>query len=173
MLKDSDCWVPDCMYFDDYDKDFKMYEEALYEVFKHDFLDSKPMFMGKPVQHRKYPMENGKEEAFYHITCNDYCHVKDRSPDFRRSERIKWCRAFIEKYKCEGYKCEDCDGMRVWTEWYRGKLQTCILSEEYRYIVILEERDDFYLLISAYYIEYDRSLRKKIDNYDNAVQQLQ
>ena len=173
MLNDSDCWVPDCIYFEDYDKDFKKYEAALYHIFKRDFLESQPSFLGKPVRFRKYPMENDKEEAFYHITCNDYCHVKDRSPDFRRSERIEWCRAFIEKYKCEGYECEDCSGIHVWTEWYRGKLQTCILSEDYRYIVVLEEREDYYLLVSAYYVERDKTLNKKLDNYDNAVEKLQ
>ena len=172
MLKDKDCWVPECIYFDDYDKDFHRYEKELYRIFKRDFLDSHPCFMGLPVRIRKYPMEHDKEEAFYHITCNDYFHIKDRSPDFARCERIGWCRAFIEKYECKGYQCEDCSGMHVWEEKYRGKLQICILSEEYRYMVILEPRSDYYLLVSAYYIERDRTLDRKLYNYDTAIRKL-
>lgn len=173
MLKDNDCWVPDCIYFDDYDNDFLKYENELYRIFRRDFLDSHPYFLGLPVRIRKHPMEHDKEEAFYHITCNDYLHIKDRSPDFARCERIEWCRAFIEKYECKDYQCEDCSGMHVWEEKYRGKLQICILSEEYRYMVILEPRDGYYLLVSAYYIERDRMLDKKLDNYDNAIRKLQ
>lgn len=173
MLTNKDCWVPDCIYFDDYNGDFKAYETVLYRVFVSDFIDSKPCFQGLPVHIRKHPMENDKEEAFFHITCNDYLHVRDRSPDFRRCERIKWCRLFIENYPCKGYDCIDCEGLHVWEEKYRGKLQTCILSEEYRYMVILEPRDTYYLLVSAYYIERDRTLDKKLDNYDNALRKIQ
>lgn len=68
----NNCWIPGLIYFDDYDGDWTAYQEALYFIYKHDFLDSQPVYEGKRVQVRKHPIEFGKEESFFHITCQDY-----------------------------------------------------------------------------------------------------
>ena len=163
MLNEDSCWVPECIYFEDYDNDFLRYEAELYSIFVNDFP---PRFRNRPVRIREYPIEYGKEEAFFHITCQDYFKTHDRNPDFRRCERIRWCRSFIENYACSGYECFTCEGLKVWDEPVRSRTQTCILSEEYRYMVVLEKRNDYYQLITAYYIEYEHSMRKKLRNYE-------
>lgn len=166
MLSENDCWIPGTIDLREYNGNFVEYENALYENFKRDFIDSQPFFRGLPVEIRREPMEYNKEEAFFHITCQDYAKDHNRSPDFRRCERINWVRAFIENYECEDYQC-DCDGIKIWDEPGRSKrMQTCILSEFERYIVILENRNNYYLLITAYYIEYDRVMDKKLRNYE-------
>lgn len=171
MLSDKDCWIPDLLLFSDYANDYEKYEDALYALFKRDFIDSKPQFRGLPIRIREYPMEFGKEEAFFHITCQDFFKTHDRSPDFRRCERIEWCRAFIENYKCNGYLCVDCDGIKIWEEEYKSRLRVCLLSEECRYIVILEYRKNYYQLVTAYYIENDHSLWKKLRNYEASLRE--
>lgn len=40
MLSEN-CWVPNLEYYDDYNS-WNEYEDALYAIFKHDFLDSYP-----------------------------------------------------------------------------------------------------------------------------------
>lgn len=94
MNKFCDCWVPDIIPADL--SNYRKYEAILYNIFYNDFIIYHPIFNGFPVQIRKYPIENGKEEAFFHITCQDYMKNHDRRPDFRRCERIKWPRKFIE-----------------------------------------------------------------------------
>ena len=132
-----------------------------------DFLESVPTFDGLPVKIRKYPFEFGKEEAFFHLTCQDYMKSKERFPDFKRSERLKWCRSFIDNWnKCADYICSNCNGLKIWKEPFKKTFQVCILSEEYKYIVVLEKRENYYLLITGYYIEFDHVMRKKLANYE-------
>lgn len=169
MLSDKDCWIPDLLLFTDFGSDYSKYEDALYSIFKRDFIDSKPYFRGLPIKIREYPKEFGKEEAFFHITCQDFFKTHDRNPDFRRCERIEWCRKFIENYECSGYSCIDCSGIKIWDEKSGSRMRVCLLSEECRYIVVLEQRKDYYQLITAYYIEEDHSLRKKLRHYEASL----
>ena len=41
------------------------------------------------------------------------------------------------------------------------------IAEE-RYIVILEKRPTYYLLITAYYVEYDHNVRKLLKEFEKA-----
>ena len=103
-MKRDTCWLPKLELMDDYDNNWKKYQEALYEIFKYDFMSSKPKFEGIPVNIRKHPIEYGREEAFFHITCQDYMKNGERVPDFRRCERIRWVKAFIENNNCDSDK---------------------------------------------------------------------
>lgn len=89
------CWLPDLLPCDDLAQ-WEAYEDHLYEIFERDFLLTKPTFEGLPVNTRRHPMEHGREEAFWHITCCDYGKDGERQPDMNRCERIRWARAFIE-----------------------------------------------------------------------------
>ena len=95
------CWLPALEFFDDYGNDWATYEAALYTIFKEDFLDSHPFYKKIRVSVKHYPIEYGKEEAFFHTTCKNYSGGSERVPDFRRCERIRWIRAFIENYNCD------------------------------------------------------------------------
>ncbi len=161
----NNCWLPNLEMYDGYD-DWKAYEEFLYAIFRADFIENYPSFEGKKVKIRFHPIENNKEEAFYHITCQDYLKDGERNPDFRRCERIHWVRAFIENYSCDPLKCNNCDGIKLWEKTYKGKKRIHLLLEEERYIVVIERREDYFLLITAFYLEHDHALRKKIKEYE-------
>lgn len=162
----NNCWLPKQEYFTDYNQSWYEYEKALYDIFKQDFKDSYPIFEGKKVFIRKEPMENGKEEAFFHITCQDYMKNQNRVPDFRRCERIRWVRAFIENYNCDPSKCENCAGVKVWDEPYKSTSRVHILLEEERYMVVLERRSSYCILITAFYFDHEHSLKKKLKKYN-------
>ncbi len=85
------CWLPDLLPCDDLAQ-WEAYEDHLYEIFERDFLLTKPTFEGLPVNTRRHPMEHGREEAFWHITCCDYGKDGERQPDMNRCERIRWAR---------------------------------------------------------------------------------
>lgn len=84
-------------------------------------------------------------------------------PDFRRCERIRWVRAFIENYNCDTIQCE---GIKVWSKPYRSTTRVHMLLKEECYMVVLEQRASYCLLIMAFYFEQDYSLRKKLHHYE-------
>ena len=165
MIRDT-CWLPKLEFWNDYGNNWDEYQDMLYSIFKTDFIENHPVFEGKQVNIRKHPIEYGKEEAFYHVTCQDYLKNGERVPDFRRCERIRWVRAFIENYNCDSAQCEDCKGVKIWNESYKSAIRVHILLEEERYMVVVEPRDSYCLLITAFYFEHDHSLRKKLQHYE-------
>lgn len=162
----NQCWLPELVCYDDYDGDWSSYQDALYVIFKNDFIDDKPFFEGKKVNIRRQPIEYGKEEAFFHVTCQDYLKDGERVPDFRRCERIRWVRNFIENYQCDPTQCEYCVGIKLWREPYKSATRVHLLFEEEKYIVVLEPREKYCLLITAFYFEHDHSLQKKLKQYE-------
>lgn len=160
------CWLPNLECLDDYQNSWDDYESTLYSIFKNDFIENHTYFHGKQVAIRREPIEYGKEEAFFHVTCQDYWKDGNRVPDLRRCERIRWVRAFIEHYHCDTTLCEDCDGVKVWEEVCYGKKRVHILLEEERYMVVVEPRRTYCLLITAFYLEHDHALRKKLRHYE-------
>lgn len=144
---------------------WKEYLDQLYTIFCEDFIDDRPSFNGKLVNIRKHPMQLGKEEAFFHITCQDYNKDGERLPDLRRCERIKWVRSFIENYNCNPALCPDCEGIKVWSEPYGSYSRVHLLFEEERYMVVIEVRDTYCLLVTAFYFDQDHRLRKTLKKY--------
>jgi len=73
-----------------------VYTNALYAIFKQDFIDSKPK-VGQVVFKLKYkPKFQDRAYTFYHMTHKG--NIEDeRLPDMRRCERLPWCRPTIEK----------------------------------------------------------------------------
>lgn len=170
----DNCWLPFLEEFNEYG-DWGRYEDVLYKVFKKDFIDTKPSFMDKLVGIRKHPMESNKEQTFFHITSQDYAKDGERVPDMRRCERIRWVRSFIEEYDCDPYQCVDCNGVNVWEEdkqpkW--GGPRIHLLLEDERFMVVLERRNTYFLLVTAFYFEQDHSLRKKLQQYKNSTAKI-
>ena len=161
-----DCkWLPDLIPCTDWTK-FDEYEEKIYQIFKGDFIDTHPSFQGTPVKIRYQPYHNGREEAFFHITSQEYAHDGERLPDNKRCERIRWVRAFIENHECDDICPEPCDGVKVWYEMYRNYRRYHLLLEEENYMVLIEKRQSYTLLITAYYFDHPHSMRKQLKKYN-------
>ena len=96
-------WLPDIVECTDFNK-WNEYLDSIYEIFKKDFVDNRPIFEGKGVNFRKAPMDGKYEHTFIHLTHKDEYHTSsnpnERLPDPRRAERIGWNKAIIENYKC-------------------------------------------------------------------------
>lgn len=162
------CWLPELELNSNYNGKWIDYENILYEIFKSDFIESNPLFDNKKVVIRREPYINGKEEAFYHITCQDYCHDNNREPDLRRCERIRWVRSFIENYsRCDPSLCMNCTGIKIWSEPYGKHSRVYLLLEEQKYIVIVENRMNYNLLITAFYIGQEHYMRKLLKRYQH------
>lgn len=56
-------------------------------------------------------------------------------------------------------------GVKVWSEPYKGNSRVHILMEEEKYIVVLEQRKSYNLLITAFYFDHEHMLEKKLKRY--------
>lgn len=158
-------WLPTIIPFSDYG-DWKEYQDVLYEIFKKDFIDTKPIFQDKQVNYRKHPMEGKYEHAFIHLTHKDEFHnsqdPNERLPDLRRSERISWNRKIIENYNCNE-NCINCNKVRYWEQYYKNNVRVYLLFEDVKFMVVIEKRKSYNLLITGYYIEHNYMMRKYIN----------
>lgn len=166
-------WLPDIIECKDFGK-WNEYLENIYKVFKKDFIENKPIFEEKVVNFRKAPMDGKYEYAFIHLTHKDEYHdssnPNDRIPDPRRAERIGWNRPIIENYKCDE-NCENCEKILYFEEYYKNNIRAYFLFKNAKFLVILEKRKKYNLLITGYYIEYDNAMNKYINKYEKYKKQ--
>jgi hypothetical protein len=153
--------LPDIIELNDYKGDFNAFLDAVYEVFRRDFVDSKPVFRGKKLGLKRYPLISGREYTFYHMTHEGDVE-NNRVPDLRRMERIAWPSPMIND-SAHPY-------LKVWRNTRRGeggtKERILILHEKEKYLVVLDDRKDYILPWTAYLLKGERDLKKKIKEYE-------
>lgn len=155
--------LPKIIELSDCNGDPDKYEDHLYyDVFLNDLYNNKMYYNSKRVALKKYPTFNGREASFFHLTCKNYKKGEDRLPDFRRSERLGWIKPGIETNHIE--ECGD-HCFLSYTKIVRDKKRVHLLNKEDRYMIVLEEREEYYLLITAFYIDYDKTLERKYKEY--------
>ena len=158
-------WLPKIIELSDYEGNWNNYNEKLYEIFLNDFIKTKPKFKGKNIQTRKQPQLGNYEHGFIHLTTianPDSTNINDRLPDLRRCERIEWNRKIIENYLCNDSSC-DCRKIYYYEQNYKSTVRINLIFADVRYKVILERRNNYYLLITGYYMEYDYTIDKEIE----------
>lgn len=133
------------------------YVELLYSHFTHDFIDTRPRFDGQQVLHDGND-DGGKCACFVHITNKEDRDAGGRVMDLRRCERICWIRPVIEN--------SNIDKVLRWDE-EKGKQRRIFLYlAEERFLVILQAVKYGYLLVTAYYVEGDRSHQRFLKKYE-------
>ena len=166
-------WLPEIKVCSDFSK-WNDYLDEIYEIFKNDFIISKPIFEKKVVNFRRAPMDGKYEHTFTHFTHKDEFHTSvnpnDRVPDPRRAERIAWNRAIIDNYICNDI-CENCEKIVYFEEMYKNNVRVYLLFKDVKFLVILEKRENYNLLITGYYVEYEHAMRKYIKKYEQYKKQ--
>jgi hypothetical protein len=156
-MSDSPDWLPPLVLFSAYDGDWNRYLEAIYAWFKQDFIDSKPLFQGRRLGLKRHPMTYGKEATFWHMIQEGEVE-EERTPDFRRCERIRWPKPIIE---------QDSDpAIKIWRN-YRGReVRVCLWLVPENYLVILADRGDYILPWTAYLVEQPHRRQKLQKEYE-------
>jgi hypothetical protein len=83
--------------------------DFLYSFFHRDFIAEKAYLNGSVwIDPRSHRLDDGKELDFWHLTTreqsrqvkqgNQYLILKERLPDYRRSERIEWVKKIITNH---------------------------------------------------------------------------
>lgn len=154
-------WLPALVYFQNYGGQWEPYCEALYKYFENDFVKSKPKFENRVVQLKLYPLFQGKEATFWHITHEGKIE-NQRTPDLRRCERIRWPRPIIEH--------NSDDAIRCWPN-KRGRAERIVLwIYKQDYVVILDVRRGYILLWAAYCVTYENRKRQLLKEYEEYMQ---
>ncbi len=151
MTTESFDWLPNLITLAEYEGSWPKYLKAIYAVFHRDFIASKPTYPAKRFGMKRYPEYDGKEATFWHLISEGEIEG-ERTPDMRRCERIAWPRPIVDAIGT--------DSVRIWKN-IRGRNQRILLAvEDFSYVVVLDERDDFVLLWTAFHVEYANKRRK-------------
>lgn len=148
---------PALVYLNDYNGNFDDYFQAVYAVFEHHFIRSQPLFNGVRVSAQKFPLVDNIHRTFYHIT-HEGEHENNRSPDFRRMERIRYPKFLIRSFPH--------DHILVWKNQRGRDTRILIFNETEGYLTVLTERKGFNLFWTAYYIDQNHSKRKLKKEYE-------
>lgn len=143
--------LPKLELFEDYGGNWNDYIEAIYSIFRTDFVENKPAFRGKRLGLKRYPISQDKEATFWHFT-SEGASEEERTPDFRRCERIRWPAPTINNSE------DQC--IKVWAEPKGSNLRIHLWFEAEGYLVVLDDRKDYILPWTAFYIEREHQKRK-------------
>lgn len=153
-------WLPPLVLLADYDGDWSRYLEALYEFLRQDFIASSPMYEGRRVGLKRYPVINDKEATFWHLISEGKVEA-DRLPDMRRCERIRWPRPIIDAVQQGRVRC--------WKNRREHESRIVIALDDFSYVVILAQRKTYVILWTAYCIEREHSRKKIRREYEEAT----
>ncbi|MFW2590666.1 hypothetical protein ACN5PC_01960 [Aliarcobacter butzleri] len=152
--------------------------EVLYEYFCEDFIDNKTYLNSNiyinPRTYKK-DKETGKEIDFWHLTTREntytkkegkkFIKVKERLPDYRRSERLRWIKKIIENHTIDDIK------LFYHQESNEHKdIRLYLWLEDYDFVVILQKLGkSSSFLVTSFYIDRDGKREEYLKRYDNYI----
>lgn len=146
--------LPELITIEQLDGQWERYLSHIYQVFINSIVDTKLEFLSKPIRCRWHPSHDRKHFSFWHI-ISETGNEKDegsRIPSMRRCERIAWIGHVISNVN-------NFNDIWCWENertTNRGSSRHTILYlHSQRYVVVLKERSDCYLLVTAYLIEQE------------------
>lgn len=160
----SDEWLPDLMPLSDFKGNWNEYLDALHAVFEEDFVKSKPKWLNKRVGLKRHPEYDGKSATFWHM-ISEGSTEEDRTPDFRRCERIRWPRPMMEEHD---ELPPDASKARLiwWAEQRRNETRILLSFEDFSYVMIVSDRGEYVLPWTAYAVEREHQQQKLKRRYE-------
>ena len=148
-------WLPELIECTDFSK-YKEYENQIYEHFINNFINQKNEFLGKRLEVTKKPLIDNKIDGFNHLILGH----ERKSPDFNRCSRIKWPKVIIDEYNNNGLHKKE---IKIY---FKDGAYHLLLEKE-KYIVVIKDKKDYMLLITGFYINSERYLKSKLNDYEN------
>lgn len=154
-------WLPELVLYNDYG-DYRLYIEALYDIYRTDFIQQPFQFDAKTIRVRREPPIRNKDKAFWHICGEDTGQAA--WIDFRRHERIRWPKAIILHH--------DDASVKEWSDDHHsgpsGTIRTNLWFND-EYLVVLEPREAYVLFITAYCTNHAHTVRKLEKRFQSAM----
>jgi hypothetical protein len=157
--------LPAKIYLSDFGGDFSAYIDAVYEVFHNDFVSRKAHFGSHKLNLKFHPLFQERAYTFYHLTHKGEDEA-NRLPDMRRCECMPWARPAVGN--CSDWKLKFWRQSRVTKKGQQHRI--CIWldngAEEVDYFVIVDVRESYILLWTAFVAEYSHEKAKKQKEFD-------
>lgn len=144
-------WLPELILLENFGGNWQTFFEQVYQYFHQDFVVSKPIFRGKRLGLKRHPEYQGKSATFWHMISEGNVE-EERTPDIRRCECIRWPKPIIENSNAKQLK--------VWAEIRGNQKRVYIWYEVEGYLVVLDDRKEYILPWTAFYIEHQHERRK-------------
>ncbi len=154
--------LPELIELAQFEGNFNRYLDAVYELFKRDFIDHKPVFRGMRLGLKKYPLSQNKEATFWHMT-SEGDNEDNRIPDLRRMERIQWPAPMINN-STHPY-------LKVWENTRGTKTNVLIFHDAENYLVVLRKANGYIIPWTAYLIEHQARRDKLMKEYEDYKKQ--
>jgi hypothetical protein len=157
--------LPDLTKLEDYNGSWDAYIEAIYQIFKTDFIDKKTYYNKTRVALKKIPLLKGKEACFWHLTSEGKIE-EQRTPDLRKCEKIGWIKPIIENSQDDTIKFWISKRKKGNSSIYEDRI--CLCYGNWEYLVVLVDRGDYILLWTAHPIDYQHTkdkLKKEYESY--------
>lgn len=155
------------------DSNMEKYIEDLYQLFLQELVRNELPWKdkGMKVSMRRQPEINGRHAIFWHIITGGSSTEENRKLEKERCVRLRWIRSLITRFN-DDYPDEK--QVRWWRK-ARGssELRYVITRPEYDYVVIVDERSEYALLVTAYYVEHNHRRRKLCKEHDRYWAELQ
>ena len=155
--------LPSKIYLEDYSGDYHKFIDAVYQIFENDFIRHKTKFGSHVLGMKINPKFQERAYTFYHMT-HEGEEENERTPDLRRCECMPWAKPVIENVQNWNLKFWKQSRIRsenricIWLE--------CSEEVEDDYFIILEVRETYVLLWTAFMSKYSNSTRKKLNEYN-------
>lgn len=157
-------WLPPLVFLDDFPSE-QEYEDELYRLFCADWIfGDPPTFRGIPIRIRNGTAIDGKDFGFWHLLTGGGNEANGPLL-LERCECISWARCLIDH--------ADTPNTRVWREGRPGRGSWLVATPDFSYVVILDERGDYLLLVTAYPEERQRRRDKRRKAYETYVREAQ
>lgn len=150
-------WLPSLVKLEDSGGNWENYFETIYSLFKADFVDNKPIYRGQKIGLKRHPLNKGKEATFWHLISEGKTET-ERTPDLRRCERICWPAQIIVNSE------DSC--LKVWIETINSEERIHLLCPQDRYLLVLAIRHGYILPWTAFYMEHEHQVAKKLKKYE-------
>ena len=151
-------WLPELLKLSGSVNDEEV-ENELYEIYLHELKNGNIVYRGKPVKFRSNPPLYGKEEGFFHIIAG----FRGKPVKEDRARRLVWGKYILANEPCSKYEIDKCcEGLWIWKSDHNdaGTYRISIFHPKVSYLVILEERKDYWLYITSYRIDSSKKKRE-------------
>jgi hypothetical protein len=134
--------LPSLIGMSDFGNDWDAYLEELYRIYLAEIVNGKLLFNGLPIRVQFRPMSHGKGFGFWHLISEGKTE-EDRVPDPRRCERVHWISWVIRNIEIN-------KNIKWWKNKRGADIRVVLWHRDEKFVVVLAERKEYYLLRSAY-----------------------
>ena len=153
--------LPELITLGEFGGDFTAYLEAVYEIFRADYIENQPVFQGQRLALKKHPVSQDKEATFWHMTSSGESE-EERNPDLRRMERIRWSPKMINE--------SEHPYLKVWRNIRPGGQKSILIwHDAEKFLVVLRDRGEYILPWTTYVVNQPHRERKLMKEYKDYI----